>query len=125
MFIVNKKSWHYRLATIYNPNIMWEMPSNFCEYSMRVGVGFLFLLICFVGFFFELGLPIGDLAVTFLIAMGSIGITALLAFWLMNLHKYIHRHDEFKKKSISRPSFLGVLYDKLRNKVCVGVKYED
>lgn len=56
---IDQKSLHHRLFEHYGRGNMWELEHdrlNFCQYSRRVGVGFLVTLLCVVtGTFVALG----------------------------------------------------------------------
>lgn len=141
---INKKSWHYRLASFYahGGDLTWFYePGDFCSYLWKVARGLFVIAFCMFVLFFALFQPVADLAayayaayeygawwlplhepaqifVAFLVICCACVSLGLLA-WAVITWKVKHPKDN------GELGFADLLYFKLHDKICFKINYKD
>lgn len=132
-FVIDKKSWHYRLVAKYNSSHLWHCV-DLCTYArvvlvtllamslfatMTIGfIGLVFgdtiawIVACLVtGEFLPLGVGVGTLVV-------GIGVLVALAVWFAISEWYDDRR-------YNNPSAIMLAYRSWKDKYCAKIVFED
>ncbi len=136
-FRVNKKSWHYRLATVYaNYESYRHGTRNICDYSKSVLRGIISVVIV-TAFCSMVLVPFSDIPV-WLFAMVSMGVFiepalavagmllifgVLVACIVFAVHNYLSNRE--KPVMSMQNTFVGKAYASWKEKFCLPIKIVD
>ena len=146
-FTLSKKSWHWRLATVYGSHDKWDTETDLCAYMRNVIRGVIVIsLVIFAGGLC-IGIPFGSLlgwmafvatngliemdAIAFAAVVMIVGIVILIGlFLLFNTDAGEEIIDKIKSTvriKIHRPqkdSFVVLAYRSFKEKTCVRLSVE-
>ena len=135
---INKKSWHYRLATAYGPMSTYRDELDICRYIRSVLIGSLIACIVASG----LGSAIASISVFVMhvlmldgniedpIAVAGLFLVIILVTILSvvaatEVKEYVERNYVFKKKeaTLKKPGLLKMAYRRFKEKTCFYVEF--
>ena len=142
---INKKSWHYRLASFYanGGDLTWfSEPQDFCSYLEKIAKGFCMLILMMLIAIYVIIIPVGDLAAWALacaqnhmwlhidVAAQLFAITVTIFIFLAFMLYLIYTILTWKANHSTNllndsPSFTSMLYAKFHDKVCFKINYKD
>lgn len=142
MYVINRKSWHYRLASWVNPDIFTE--TNLCPYIRAVTIGLVIAIVlsaalllfttinilgiidAYNGVWFDGdNLSIGAMANCLTGLLAAILLFQEIVGRLETLYwrrKYAQRFNDCN--DATQPGFLTVWWQSFRNKMCMEIKVE-
>jgi hypothetical protein len=136
--ILNKKSWHYWIATEFGGLYRWHNSTDICEYTKSIFIGFCVMALAAGAFLFFSELVVnlvlcsvfsliagswlgGHWAELALVLIAAAAGTAVVMFGLVAATA----GKEIVQDALSNSQFVKAAYDSWKNKFCARVEFKD